>query len=67
MNIDDVTIYDFGSNSLLAGDFENNDGTGGSSAFADKYLLAEQCPLKVILNFLSQYFKYSWPTSALSR
>ena len=50
MNIDDVTIYDFGSNCLLAGDFENNDGTGGSSAFADKYLLAEQCPLKVILN-----------------
>ena len=34
-----------------AGDFENNDGTGGSSAFADKYLLAEQCPLKVF-NFL---------------
>ena len=35
-----------------AGDFENNDGTGGSSAFADKYLLAEQCPLKVF-NFFS--------------
>jgi len=31
---------------VLGGDFENNDGTGGSSAFADKYLLAEQCPLK---------------------
>ena len=39
-----------------AGDFENNDGTGGSSAFADKYLLAEQCPLKVF-NFFSHFGK----------
>jgi len=31
---------------VLGGDFENNDGTGGSSAFEDKFLLAEQCPLK---------------------
>ena len=57
MNIDDVTIYDFGSNSLLAGDFENNDGTGGSSAFADKYLLAEQCPLKVKFQFSLSIFQ----------
>ena len=44
------TIYGLGNSLLSAGDFENNDGTGGSSAFADKYLLAEQCPLKVIPN-----------------
>lgn len=31
---------------VLGGDFENNDGTGGASAFEEKYLLAEQCPLK---------------------
>jgi len=31
---------------VLGGDFENNDGTGGASAFEEKYILAEQCPLK---------------------
>ena len=34
--------------SLSLGDFENDDGTGGSSAFAEKHILAEQCPLKVV-------------------
>ena len=37
--------------SLSLGDFENDDGTGGSSAFAEKHILAEQCPLKVIFNW----------------
>ena len=32
---------------LLGGDFENDDGTGGHSAYDEKYFLAEQCPLKV--------------------
>ena len=31
---------------ILGGDFENDDGTGGHSAFEEKYFLAEQCPLK---------------------
>jgi len=31
---------------VLGGDFENNDGTGGHSAYDEKYFLAEQCPLK---------------------
>jgi len=31
---------------ILGGDFENDDGTGGHSAYDDKYFLAEQCPLK---------------------
>lgn len=31
---------------ILGGDFENDDGTGGRSAFDEKYFLAEQCPLK---------------------
>eukprot|EP00092_Neocalanus_flemingeri_P020089 GFUD01021750.1.p1 GENE.GFUD01021750.1~~GFUD01021750.1.p1 ORF type:complete len:594 (-),score=132.57 GFUD01021750.1:493-2229(-) len=31
---------------LLGGDFENNDGTGGHSAFEERYVLAEQCPLR---------------------
>ena len=34
---------------ILGGDFENDDGTGGRSAFDEKYFLAEQCPLKVEL------------------
>ena len=34
---------------ILGGDFENDDGTGGHSAYEEKYFLAEQCPLKVIL------------------
>ncbi len=32
---------------VLGGDFENDDGTGGHSAYEEKYFLAEQCPLKV--------------------
>ena len=32
---------------ILGGDFENDDGTGGHSAYEEKYFLAEQCPLKV--------------------
>ena len=32
---------------ILGGDFENDDGTGGRSAYDEKYFLAEQCPLKV--------------------
>ena len=32
---------------ILGGDFENEDGTGGHSAYEEKYFLAEQCPLKV--------------------
>ncbi len=32
---------------ILGGDFENDDGTGGHSAYDEKYFLAEQCPLKV--------------------
>ena len=32
---------------ILGGDFENDDGTGGRSAYEEKYFLAEQCPLKV--------------------
>ena len=36
---------------ILGGDFENDDGTGGRSAYDEKYFLAEQCPLKVNLNF----------------
>jgi peptidyl-prolyl isomerase H (cyclophilin H) len=31
---------------ILGGDFENDDGTGGHSAYEEKYFLAEQCPLK---------------------
>lgn len=31
---------------ILGGDFENDDGTGGHSAYDEKYFLAEQCPLK---------------------
>ena len=31
---------------ILGGDFDNDDGTGGHSAYEDKYFLAEQCPLK---------------------
>ena len=31
---------------VLGGDFENDDGTGGHSAYEEKYFLAEQCPLK---------------------
>lgn len=31
---------------ILGGDFENDDGTGGRSAYDEKYFLAEQCPLK---------------------
>lgn len=31
---------------ILGGDFENDDGTGGHSAYADRNFLAEQCPLK---------------------
>jgi len=31
---------------ILGGDFDNDDGTGGHSAYDDKYFLAEQCPLK---------------------
>jgi len=31
---------------ILGGDFENNDGTGGHSAFEERYVLAEQCPLR---------------------
>ena len=33
---------------ILGGDFENDDGTGGRSAYDEKYFLAEQCPLKVV-------------------
>jgi len=35
-----------GDDHLLGGDFENNDGTGGHSAFEERYVLAEQCPLR---------------------
>ncbi len=38
---------------VLGGDFENDDGTGGHSAYEEKYFLAEQCPLKVC-NRISQ-------------
>jgi len=31
---------------ILGGDIENDDGTGGHSAYEEKYFLAEQCPLK---------------------
>jgi len=31
---------------ILGGDFENDDGTGGHSAYDQKYFTAEQCPLK---------------------
>jgi cyclophilin family peptidyl-prolyl cis-trans isomerase len=35
-----------GDDHLLGGDFENNDGTGGHSSFEERYVLAEQCPLR---------------------
>jgi len=31
---------------ILGGDFEFNNGSGGYSAFPEKYFMAEQCPLK---------------------
>ncbi len=31
---------------ILGGDFEFNNGSGGFSAFEDKFFMAEQCPLK---------------------
>ena len=43
---------------VLGGDFENDDGTGGHSAYEEKYFLAEQCPLKVTLrDFPPQLFE----------
>jgi hypothetical protein len=48
---------------VLGGDFENDDGTGGHSAYEEKYFLAEQCPLKVctVLGYLgpAAYLTYS--------
>ena len=40
---------------ILGGDFENDDGTGGHSAYDEKYFLAEQCPLKVGIDFWVAY------------
>jgi len=34
------------NNHIAGGDFENDDGTGGHSAFDEQHFLAEQCPLK---------------------
>jgi len=31
---------------ILGGDYENDDGTGGHSAYDERHFLAEQCPLK---------------------
>jgi len=35
-----------GDDHVVTGDFENNDGSGGRSAFNTRLFLAEQCPLK---------------------